>query len=196
MKKYTFTIIVSSFAALLLVATVAKKVFTSDYKISAKQQAKELATKDITFSIYDYLHYTKLNNPKVLIIDIRTEEEFAKGHLQNAVNIPVANLFDKVNKEYIDNSYHTTKVLYANSEAEAHRALSMLMMKGYSGFKVLLGGYAMASEYVHKNLNPSYLHYADENKQFNYQRLMPVETGGTSAKDEIKVEASTPRGGC
>jgi len=196
MKKYTFTIIVGGFAAFFLFAAAAKKFVTSDYKISVKQQAKELASKDVTFSLYEYLLYVKSNNPTILIIDIRSEKEFALGHLHNAVNVPFEKLIENTHNEYIDKSHHTAKVLYANSEAEAHRALSLLMMKGYSGFKVLAGGYAMANEHIHKNLAPSYLHYTDESKQFNYQRLMPVQSSGASQKDEIKVDVSAPRGGC
>ena len=39
---------------------------------------------------------SNLNNPRLVIIDLRTKELFDKGHIKNAINIPgLQNLFDK-----------------------------------------------------------------------------------------------------
>jgi rhodanese-related sulfurtransferase len=51
-----------------------------------KAQQKSAVRIDLTVSQFkDYI--TK--NPKVPIVDVRTPEEFAEGHLKDAVNIPV-----------------------------------------------------------------------------------------------------------
>ena len=42
------------------------------------------------------------NNPNLVIIDVRDEKEFLKGHLKNAVNMPVfRDLFDTKNKYFL-----------------------------------------------------------------------------------------------
>ena len=198
MKKHILTIVVSIVAGLLLLSMIGKKILTSPYKISAVEQAQMLVSPESSFSLFELAMAVKANDPNILFIDIRVEEEYSKGRLPNAVNVPLADLFHSDYSEYIQQNGYQQKVIYANTEAEAARALALLSMKGYNNFRVLNGGYPLAQKYVIDNPTPSYYHYNDEQKKFNYSRLMPAgaATATQTPKEEVKVVPTTPRGGC
>jgi rhodanese-related sulfurtransferase len=198
MKNHILNIVVGIFVGALLLAMVGKKFIASSYPLSVSKQAKLLTSKDATFSLYDLALATKSNDPYVMLIDIRPEVEFAKGHLPNAINIPADRLLSKEFSEYIPGRKVVTKVLYGNTEAQAVKANAILIMNGISICKTLNGGYEMAKNQVISNPAPSYYHISDEKQKFNYSWHMPAgaSTKQSTATDEVKVEVTTPRGGC
>lgn len=198
MKKHAFTIIVSSFVAILLISYVGKNFFAGDYKLSVKQSASLITSSETSFSLYD-LYIAILNNdPAVMLIDIRSEDDYAKGRLPNAINIPLDQLFSKANSEYINRDASTQKVLYGYDESQAVKALTLLVGRGYSNFKILNGGYEIARRHVVENVKPSYFRYSDERKKYNYPKLMPAGASKSSSNQQEmdEVAATAPRGGC
>lgn len=71
-----------------------------------------------------------------LLLDVRTTEEFAQGHVDGAVNIPVQNLQTRLEEV---GAKDKPVVVYCASGVRSARARRMLMEAGYQ--KVLdLGG--------------------------------------------------------
>jgi rhodanese-related sulfurtransferase len=197
MKKHVFTIVVSVFIGILLIAAIAKKLMTSGYSISAKEQASLLISPETSFSLYDLFLAVKSNDPSLMLIDIRSESDYANGRLPNAISIPIEQLFSKENKEYIAKQSSKVRVLYGHNESQATLALSLLLQKGYTGFKVLKGGYDIARKHVVGAEDPSYFFYSDEKKKFDFGKLIPSGTKASQASGQIeKVETVAPRGGC
>ncbi|PKP37771.1 MAG: hypothetical protein CVT98_05705 [Bacteroidetes bacterium HGW-Bacteroidetes-15] len=197
MKKHILTLIVSIIGGILLLSMIGKKSLTSPYKLSVMEQTQILASPQSSFSLLDLSLAIKANDPNTLFIDLRSEQDYAKGHLPNAINVPLTKLFDAEYSEYIDGRKDLVKVVYANGEVDASRALSLLVMRGYSNFKVLRGGYSIASAFIVSKPTPSYYHYSEDQKKYNYSRLMPA--GGSSAqapKQEQPLVGGVPRGGC
>jgi rhodanese-related sulfurtransferase len=151
-----------------------------------------------SFSLFELSLALKSNDPDILLIDIRIEEDYTRGHLPNAINIPIELLFHKDNAEIISGRQEITRILYGNTEGQAIKANALLVLNGYTNFKILNGGYQYANQFVVSKPVPSYFHYSDEQQKFNYSRLMPG--GGSNSlnvkKEEVKVEVPTPRGGC
>jgi len=78
-------------------------------------------------------------DPSLLLIDIRTPEEYKKYTLDGAMNIP----FDKIlSDEYIDyfNQDVYTTVLFSNGSSLADEAWLTLRSYDYQGNKVMKGG--------------------------------------------------------
>jgi rhodanese-related sulfurtransferase len=197
MKKHSLIIVVSIIGGILLLSMIVKNSLTSPYKVSVKDQAQILASSQSSFSLLDLAMAIKDYDPNILFIDLRPEVDYANGHLPNAINVPLPKLFDVVYSEYIDGREDIVKVIYANGEVDASRALSLLAMRGFKNFKVLSGGYAIASDFIISEPTPSYFHYSEEQKKLNYNRLMPA--GGSSAqapKQQQTIELGVPRGGC
>ncbi|ACJ29866.1 Phage shock protein E [Shewanella piezotolerans WP3] len=65
-----------------------------------------------------------------LIVDVRTAEEFAQGHLPNAINIP----FEQIAKAFAERKIATDKsvVLYCRSGRRSGIANDALISAGYS----------------------------------------------------------------
>lgn len=63
-------------------------------------------------------------------IDVRTAEEFAQGHLQDAVNIPVERITDEIKKISPDKNAPVN--LYCRSGRRAEVALQALKKEGYT----------------------------------------------------------------
>ena len=140
MKKHVFAIVVSSFVAILLISFIGKKILAGDYKMSVKQKASLITSSETIFSLYDLYMAIQTNDPKLLLIDIRSESDYALGHLPNAINVPIDQLFNKENKEYINTDSSIHRILYGKDESQAVKALAILVGRGYSNFKILSGG--------------------------------------------------------
>lgn len=103
-------------SALLAVSPVASiDVFAMDYKDISAQQAHEMMT----------------SGAKLRIIDVRTPEEFAQGHIPDAVNVPLdAIAAGKI--PFIMADKNATYLLYCRSGHRSGMAAGALANKGWA----------------------------------------------------------------
>lgn len=199
MKKHILTITLSSIIGLLLIAMIVKRMVTSPYKISVNDQIEMTQSEAFQFSLAEYHTALQLDKTNILFIDVRCEAEYSKGHLPNAVNVPLAKLMNAEYSEYINNNDSLAKVLYANSQSDATNALSILLMNGINlNFKYLRGNYAIAQQYIVQQPTPSYFFFSDEQAEYNYTQLMPAGSASVNGvnNQEVKVDLNALRGGC
>ena len=71
----------------------------------------------------------KEENPKVVIIDVRTKREFDQGHLTNAINIPHTKIKVEIKKYAQDLNQQI--ILYCRSGGRSGIALKVLKQMGY-----------------------------------------------------------------
>ncbi|HEY6394296.1 MAG TPA: rhodanese-like domain-containing protein [Candidatus Binataceae bacterium] len=95
-------------------------------------------------------HETLKSNPDAVYLDVRTEAEFAAGHPQGAINVPVVFIKGpgqmQVNPEFAE---VTEKVLPKNKKlvvgcmagGRSQRACEMLEEAGYSDLTNVVGGF-------------------------------------------------------
>jgi len=78
------------------------------------------------------------NNPDFVIIDVRTPEEFAEGHIENAVNLDYYSetFRDEVNKLDKNKRY----LIYCRSGRRSSNALSVMEELGFREAYNVLGG--------------------------------------------------------
>jgi rhodanese-related sulfurtransferase len=79
-----------------------------------------------------------INREKAVVIDVSDAEEFALGHINNAKNVPFAQLEDKLaiqvkNKEL-------PLILVCTSGARSNRAVSVAKKLGFTNVQALAGG--------------------------------------------------------
>lgn len=91
--------------------------------------------------VLDAGSYTSaISKPKVQLVDVRTPEEFDKGHIENAININFRNKevfersFSKLNK-------NKPVYVYCRSGARSQGAARRLVEMGFSKIYDLEGGY-------------------------------------------------------
>jgi rhodanese-related sulfurtransferase len=85
------------------------------------------------------------SNLGVILLDVRTPEEFngtskvnSFGHLQNAINIPIQELENRINEleKYKDKEI----IVYCSHSHRSPRACYLLTMSGFSNIKNMSGG--------------------------------------------------------
>ena len=75
------------------------------------------------------LHSMLGHKGKVLVLDVRTPEEYAKGHIPEAVNVPLDKLAEKIREMHV--SKETTIVTSCDHGGRSSRAAMELQKMGY-----------------------------------------------------------------
>jgi len=78
-------------------------------------------------------------DPTLLLIDLRTAEDYNKYALPNAINIPIENIFSKDYEGYL-NQVEYDVVLYSNDNFKADQAWILCKRLDYKNLRVLKGG--------------------------------------------------------
>ena len=71
-----------------------------------------------------------LNRGKTVVVDVRTPEEFAKGHLRDAKNIPLADLAKRIGE--LDKSKNKQIVVVCQSGNRADKAVKLFQNAGFA----------------------------------------------------------------
>ena len=81
-----------------------------------------------------------INRGKTVLVDVRTPEEFAGGHLRDAKNIPLADFATRVGE--LDKSKGKSIVIVCQTGARADKAIALLQKAGFDDVVGLEGGLA------------------------------------------------------
>ncbi len=74
-----------------------------------------------------------LNNPKIILIDVRNNEEFRNGHIPNtSYNIPLERLRDDFKRGLVNISKDDTIVVYCKRGILSAKAYEILKALGYN----------------------------------------------------------------
>ena len=110
MKKFIGVILIGAAALLAFGYSSTKQ---QEYETISAQEAKEM-----------------MDSQDVVIVDVRTEEEFATGHIHNALNIPNEDI-NNVEPDELDDKNETILV-YCRSGRRSAEAAAKLAKMGYS----------------------------------------------------------------
>lgn len=87
-----------------------------------------------------FIALDKIDDPTIVLIDIRSPFEFEKGHINGAINISTPELLKGDNPELfnkIENNKKTA-VLYGSTPTEANNSFMILYQLGFENVKILL----------------------------------------------------------
>lgn len=79
-----------------------------------------------------------INQGKTLVLDVRSAEEFAAGHIRDAKNIPSKELKNRVAE--LEKFKARPVVIVCNKGLQSNKATSFLRKEGYGEAVALLGG--------------------------------------------------------
>jgi rhodanese-related sulfurtransferase len=79
-----------------------------------------------------------INREKAVVIDVSDAEEFAAGHINNAKNVPFAQLEDKLGGQV--KNKELPLILVCTSGARSSRAVSVAKKLGFANVQALAGG--------------------------------------------------------
>jgi rhodanese-related sulfurtransferase len=92
-------------------------------------RGKRASTLDVTMM---------LNRGKSVLVDVRTPEEFAAGHMRDAKNIPLADLAKRIGE--LDKSKDKTIIVVCQSGNRADKAMARFAAAGFTDVVGLEGG--------------------------------------------------------
>lgn len=107
-------------------------------KIIYKLQNRFMRTCDNDIN-YDTLQKMLNNNSNIVLIDVRTKDEFQYNHLNGAINIPVQDFSEALIKKKINNK-NTVIIVYCEYGGRSKKAVKKLIKMGYSNVYNLDGG--------------------------------------------------------
>ena len=81
-----------------------------------------------------------INRAKTTILDVRSQEEFAKGHLRDAKNIPLSDLGSRIGE--LDKQKTKAVVVVCQQGGRSDKAVKMLQKAGFDDVVSLDGGQA------------------------------------------------------
>ncbi|MFC2005053.1 rhodanese-like domain-containing protein [Chloroflexota bacterium] len=129
MKKFTVLMLSASLiiGAVLAFGCAVEEIETSTQRIE-----------DVTAQEAFTLIQDNQNNPDFVIIDVRTPEEYAKGHIENAVNIDYSseNFQDEIDK--LDRS--KTYLIHCQSGRRSAGALNIMKELNFTTIYHIYGG--------------------------------------------------------
>jgi rhodanese-related sulfurtransferase len=103
-----------------------------------EQEAPIQVIKDITSKEALALIATNRNNPEFVIIDVRTPEEFAKGHIENAINIDFRSKTFRDDLDRLDKN--KTYLIYCRSGRRSGLSIPTMKELDFRAVYHLLGG--------------------------------------------------------
>ena len=86
---------------------------------------------------YESLNQLMKNN-EVVLIDVRSNQEYEEGHLNGAINIPVYQIEKDIKKQVIDKD--KIIILYCSSGYRSKKAKEILEKLNYSNIYILKKG--------------------------------------------------------
>jgi len=87
-----------------------------------------------------FISLDSIDNPNIILIDIRSPFEFEKGHINGAINISTPDLLNDDNSELYKKITNNKKVvvLYGENPTEANNSFMVLYQLGFQNIKILL----------------------------------------------------------
>ena len=124
---------------------------------AAVAQAGNSYLRDLPPSRYriDTLHFlaNQVNGTEYFIIDVREPEEFAAGHIEGAINMPLHELLTHMRE--LPESKTAPILVYCHTQKRATHALVVLRELGYTNVWNLEGGWAAYETWVQNNPMPT-----------------------------------------
>ena len=103
-----------------------------------KKWMKYLRTNNsMDLNIEEAMQMLKLNK-NIYLIDVRSPQEYAEDHLENATSLPLYDLKNKI-KELVPD-YETIIIVYCRSGIRSKKALKILKKMNYKNIYQIKGG--------------------------------------------------------
>jgi rhodanese-related sulfurtransferase len=130
-------------------------------------------------------------DPSILVIDVRDSERFESYSIPGAINIPLEDILDEENEEYLDQAAYEI-VLCSDDNFYADQAWILCNRLGYKNLRVLQGG---MQDWFNSVINPP---QPDEKMPNSEHELYSFRKSasmffGVAYEDEVKATPPAPK---
>ena len=121
------------FILIILIAVLSYERPKHLYKVNSAATLEKIITADYFVSL------DEIENPNYILVDVRDQIEYEKGHLENAINITTTEILSDENTDILNEIVEKEKValLYGKNPNEVNGAFLMLTKLGYTNVKIL-----------------------------------------------------------
>jgi len=122
------------FILVILIGLLTYKRPQNLYSVNTHTALENIVTNDYLIPL------NNLAEVEHVLIDIRSQYEFEKGHLENAMNISTPDILSEENINIFNKlkNDHTTVILYGTNPDEVLAPYMLLYQLGYSNLKILM----------------------------------------------------------
>ncbi len=110
------------------------------YKLNPQEALIALSDTSVFVSPADVFNK---KDKTAILVDVRNSDEFTRGHIENAVNVPVLELFSSRSLRFFKDLAKSGQqaILYGNNQLQANSPWLLLKQTGIENVKVMQGGY-------------------------------------------------------
>ena len=194
-RIYVLLTAIFMFMAIVVAFIPDKDVYT---EINPESIVKELNQK-ASVSADELAKIIMSGDTRINIIDIRSEEEYNKFSLENAINLPINKLIEKnkrakfVNSDIISPEFGKT-ILYSNGDVLSSQAWAILKRLNSKNIYFLDGGLNKWVETIMRPQAPDMSFATKKELEIYYlRRAASMYFGGGAAVESSTNQSSTPK---
>jgi rhodanese-related sulfurtransferase len=136
-------IFTSLFVLVIIIGLLTFKTPQPGFKLSPAEALAEAMSLSDEYFPEDIPMLVEYEDPAYQLVDVRNPDEYMKGHIETAINIPTYSILDRNHESFFRKMEEdsVTVILYGKDQLEANSPWLLLKQLGYNNIKVLLGGY-------------------------------------------------------
>ena len=170
----------------LIIAAVPQNT-TLPYKLTANQMLEQANNRVHYYSPEEVADIIIQKDPEFQLIDVRSQDEFEKFSLPNAINVPLS---DILSEEYRDIVHQDIKrnIFYSNGTIDAMKAWMITSQLGWQNNYVMEGGLNYWVEVIMNPIPPASVNADEEIAKYQFRKAAGQALSGDA---EVSKDAAT-----
>ncbi len=170
-----------------IIAAIPKNT-TQPYKLTAEQMLQEIQSGKQFISTDEIAQYLIEKNPTIQLIDVRSQDEFEKNGLPDAINIPLSSLLLPASRETFDQP-EKISIFYSNGNSQALEAWMLTRQLGIENVYVMQGGINYWIETIINPSAPLITNADDEIAKYDFRKGAGMQLGGAAPAAAVQAQS-------
>jgi rhodanese-related sulfurtransferase len=183
-KRISISAVLFLLVVLIAILTFRKPTYVFENNTATTLQ--KIIDKDYILTLDEF---NSKDPSQYVLIDVRSNFEFAKGHIKDAINISTHQAFDDSTTEMLRDIKNGDKtiIVYGKNPDEADSAWMLLYQLGYENIKILCA----QTNYINNKFEVK--NYPLEKPAVNYAQVMKLAKNATANTKESKKVSTKPK---
>ena len=170
----------------LIIAAVPQNT-TLPYKLTAEQMLEQANNRVHYYSPEEVADIIIQKDPEFQLIDVRSQDEFEKFSLPNAINVPLPDILADDYQDIINQDVKRN-VFYSNGTIDAMKAWMITSQLGWENNYIMEGGLNYWADVIMNPLPPANINANEEMAKYQFRKAAGQALSGDA---EISNDAAT-----
>jgi rhodanese-related sulfurtransferase len=188
------------FIGITMLVMLFQYIASPGYKVSNSEMLTQTGNAErwiLPHELNTLIENDRLQN--YLLVDLREREEFNRGSLPGAINIPFNQLLER--KSLTQLKSRKPVLLFSSKESQASTAGLLLYGRGFEKVRIMANDFNYMKENVLEEFQPSTAFTHDEKARYDYRRFFkaaprPAATPAAIQPKIIETQVIGVNGGC